>query len=112
MNVNIGELNKRIKIVSVESGEKDEDGFPINQIEKTIYECWAKVTQTSGTELIKANAEFTDVSTRFLIRYTPKEINEDMQILFQGKYYDIVYINNYEFSNEFIEILTEKKELV
>lgn len=110
MNINIGELNKRIKIVSVTTTRYDE-GFPINT-ETVIYECWAKVTQTSGTELIKANAEFSDVSTRFLIRYTPKQIDTDMKIIFQGKNYDIVYVNNYEFSNEFIEIFTNKKELV
>lgn len=111
MNINIGELNKRIKIISVTS-TKDDDGFPKDKIETVFHECWAKITQTSGTELIKANAEMTDVKTRFLIRYTPKLINEDMQILFQGRYYDIVYVNNYEFSNEFIEIFTDKKELI
>lgn len=110
MYINVGELNKRIKIVSTIS-TKDDDGFPIIT-ENTVHECWAKVTQTSGTELIKANAEFSEVNTRFLIRYTSKSINEDMQIIFQGKHYDIVYINNYEFSNVFIEILSEKKELV
>lgn len=114
MDVNIGDLNKRIKILS-STGDgddnTDDDGFPI-PIETVIHDCWAKVSQVSGTELIKANAEFTNVSTRFLIRYTPKGIDEDMKILFKGKRYDIVYINNYNFSNEYIEILTSKKEQV
>lgn len=110
MIVNIGELNKRIKIVSSES-VLDEEGFPVNT-ETIIHECWTKVSQVSGTELIKANAEFTNVSTRFLIRYTTKDINEDMAIIFNGKRYNITYINNYNYSNEFIEILTNKKDKV
>jgi len=110
MNINPGELNKKIKIISTTS-TKDDDGFPI-KTELIIHDCWAKVTQLSGTEMVKANAELSEVKTRFLIRYTQKEINTDMQIVFQSKYYNVVYTNNYEYSNEFVEIFTDRKELV
>jgi len=110
MNVNPGELSKRIKIVSVVSGV-DSDGFPIAS-ETIIHECWAKAGNTSGTELIKAGAEFVEAKTRFLIRYTSKTINEDMQVIFNGDYYNIRYVNNYEYSNEYIEIFGTLRKLV
>lgn len=110
MNVNPGEMNKRIKIMAT-TRTVDEDGF---QIESEIvqHECWAKVSNTSGTELTKANAEFVEVKTRFMIRYTAKVINEDMTILFQGNTYDIAYLNNYGFSNEYMEIYGTLRKVV
>lgn len=111
MNVNPGELSKRIKIVSVVFGV-DSDGFPIIVSETIIHECWAKAGNTSGTELIKAGAEFVEAKTRFLIRYTSKTINEDMQVIFNGDYYNISYVNNYEYSNDYIEIFGTLRKLV
>ncbi|MDF2537413.1 MAG: putative phage head-tail adaptor family [Herbinix sp.] len=102
MNINPGELNKRIKFITTTSGQ-DADGFPIAE-EITHHECWAKVTNTSGTELIKANAEFSEVKTRFLIRYTKKKIENFWTLVFIGNPYDIAYTNDYEFSHEYIEI--------
>lgn len=102
MNINPGELNKKIKFVTLTSG-MDEDGYPIEG--ETIHrECWAKVTNTSGTELIKAGAEFSEVKTRFLVRYTKTALNDKMTIVFGGDYYDIKYMNDYEFSHEYVEI--------
>ena len=102
MNINPGELNKRIKFVTTTNGT-DENGFPIP--EETIHhECWAKVSNTSGSEIIKANAEFSEVKTRFLIRYTKKAIDRVWMIIFGGNSYDITYTNDYEFSHEYIEI--------
>jgi len=110
MNVNPGELSKRIKIVSVTSGA-DSEGFPV-PVETIVHECWAKTGNTSGTELIKAGAEFIEAKTRFLIRYTSKVLNEDMQVIYRGDYYNISYINNYEYSNEYIEIFGTLRKLV
>lgn len=101
MNVNPGELRHRIKFVTVVSGF-DNDGFPISG-ETTIYECQAKITNTSGTEKIKSGTEMTDTNTRFLIRYTSL-INEDMQIKFGSNYYDIQFINDYEMKHEYKEV--------
>lgn len=109
MNVNPGELRHRIQIVKP-SDETDSDGYEM-PVESVIHSCHAKVNNTSGSEMIKSGAEFTDVKTRFLIRYKAG-INEDMTIVFKDKRYDIVYINNYGYSNEYLEIYADKKELV
>jgi SPP1 family predicted phage head-tail adaptor len=109
VNVNPGELRHQIQIIKT-STETDSDGYKVPN-ESVFHKCYAKVTNTSGAEIIKSGAEFTDVKTRFLIRYKAG-INEDMYILFKDKKYDISYINNYGYSNEYLEIYADKKELV
>lgn len=74
MYINPGELDKRIQIIKITIGEYDSDGFPIDS-EEVIRTCYARVTDTSGSELIKANSEFSQAKRRFLIRYTDTEIS-------------------------------------
>lgn len=74
----------------------------------------------SGTEIFKAGADYSKVVTRFVIRYRKdKIITTDMKIRFGKKivngvekdvYYNITYVNNYNFSNEFVEIIGQVVE--
>lgn len=95
MEVDPGKLDKRIEIMN-------EDGT-------TVYKCWAAVNQLSGTEIAKNNIQFEQTTTRFLIRYTKKNIYNDMTIKFTGFIYDIQYTNDYNFSHEYIEIIAIKR---
>ncbi len=104
MNVNPGELNKKIKIVSFTSGT-DEDGFPTEKEENLVRETWAKITRMSVSEVMRASTELNLVRMRFLVRYTPVEITRDMFVCYAGKYYQIEYVNNYQDSNEYVEIM-------
>ena len=66
---------------------------------------------TSGATVIKSNADFSEVKTRFLIR-TPKfEVTHDMYIEFNHRRYDVLYVNDYEEDKCFMEIITQKVEL-
>lgn len=112
MYVNPGELNKKIEIIQTVSEGINENGFPLPPIEKVIRKCFAKVTNTSGSEILKANSEFSDAKKRFLIRYTDTELNTDMIIRYKGKDHDIKYVNPYEDSKEYLEIWTEVSERV
>ena len=105
MYVNAGNLNKKIQIIKFEE-TKDKDGFPI-KIENIVLKSWAQVTNISGTELIKSNSDFAQIKTRFLIRTPKKAIEKDMFIKFKGNFYNIIYINNYSFKNEYTEIIAE-----
>lgn len=110
---NPGELNKRIEIISfTQSGAKDEDGFDIDEtVEETIRECWAKVTDETGTKALENGTEFSVARRRFFVRYTSQEITTDMLIRYAGKVYSIVRPpNTYGDSGRFIEIWTERKE--
>ena len=55
--------------------------------------------------MLKSSTEINLERCRFLIRYTPKEITNDMFVLYRGKYYQIEYANNYGDSDEYIEIM-------
>lgn len=104
MNVNPGELNKRITIVDFIE-EKDNGGFTVQKKEIVVRRTWAKVTRTSVSEVMKAEREINLTRCRFLVRYSPKQIVHGMFVLYDGIYYHIEYTNNYGDSNEYIEIM-------
>ncbi len=104
--INPGKLNKKIKIYKTGT-EYDDYGEPLD-VPVIVYECWASVKNKSGTEQFKAATPFSKVVTSFLIRYTKKVIDTTMKIDFKGDVYNIVYIDNYNFTNEWIEITAEK----
>lgn len=108
MEVDSGKLNKRIYIYK-EKDETDEQGFK-NKIEVLYAKTWASVNSVSGTEIIKSNTDFEKAKKRFLVRYDnkSKNISHDMYIKFNGNRYDVIYVNNYNESNEYIEIITER----
>lgn len=104
MKMKIAELNKRIQIIRNTLTEND-NGVD-EETEVILNEVWAKVKNMSGTEVFRANSDFSKITTRFIIRYLT-DITTDDYIKFEGRKYNIVYINNYNFSNDFIEIVGE-----
>ena len=68
MNINPGEFKKRIKIIEL-TETKDADGYATVTRDVKL-ERWAKVSRTSGTEMMKSGADFSHISIRFFIRYT------------------------------------------
>lgn len=112
MYINPGDLNKQIQIVRITTGrEYDRQGHPVRS-EEVIRTCWAKVTSTSGTELIKAGWELADAKKRFLVRWTPTPITEAMVVRYAGEDHDIVRVNTYSDNREYTEIWTDRKKAV
>ena len=105
MQINPGIFNKKIEIIEI-TETKDSDGFPIKS-ETVILKTLAHVTNVSGTEIMRANSDFSEVKTRFLIRTPKSEITKDMVIRFAGKTYNIIYINDYSYDKKYTEIITE-----
>lgn len=104
MRMKISELNKRIQILRDELIENDNGVDEKKEI--VLCEVWAKVQNMSGTEIFKANADYSKVTSRFVIRYL-KGIEKNDSIKFNNKKYNIIYVNNYNFSNDFLEIIGE-----
>ena len=104
MNVKISELNKRISIVRNEI-VVNENGIE-EEKEIILTTIWAKAQNMSGTEVFKANTDYAKTTTRFIIRYR-NDITTDDYITFNNNKFNIVYINNYNYSNEFLEIIGE-----
>ncbi len=97
-----GRLDKKILILLIDPAT-NENGFE-NDKETECCNPWAKVSNMSGTEMFRANADYSKVTTKFIIRYR-KDITTDMKIRFQSKLYNITYVNNYNFSNEYLELI-------
>lgn len=104
MDVKISELNNRISIVKNDIAV-NENGIE-EKIEVLVATIWAKAQNMSGTEVFKANTDYSKTTTRFIIRYR-KDITTEDYILFNNNKFNIVYINNYNYSNEFLEIVGE-----
>lgn len=112
MEINPGELNKRIQIITISTGEKNENGIREKETELVVRSPWAKVTNTSGTEIQRANTEFATAKKRFIIRYSKQEITTDMIVKYGGKKYNILYVSDMEDKHEFWEIWTDIKEMI
>ena len=105
MLINPGNFDKRIKIVRYEL-QKDADGFE-QKNEIVVLMTWAQVTNTSGTEILRSNSDFSEIKTRFLMRTPKLELDKDMVIIFNGNAYNIVYINDYGYDKRYTEIMAE-----
>lgn len=91
--VQAGEFRHRIRILR-RAAKADGEGFPVGEPEE-VYRCWARVTMTSGTELVRANADFGQMKARFLIRWTSVPIDRKMWAEYGGKEWQIEYVNDY-----------------
>ena len=105
--MDIGRLDKRISIVK-NSQSQDDYGSPV-ETKETVLTCWSSVRNKSGKEQFQASTPFTKVVASFFIRYRKNIlINETMQVEFQGNIYNIILVDNYNFSNDWLEITAEK----
>ena len=84
--MNIGELNRRIKILEFVE-EKDEYGA-IDGYWKEIATRWARIEQNGGSEQSDNNQVIARVSTKIIIRYYAR-LNEKHRIKYKDKLYVI-----------------------
>lgn len=101
-------LDKKIEIWgNVETtNELDEKDYIPGKI-KTI---WAEVIpQTGSLQRQQADTILSNVTQKVRVRYgAGKDITQDMWFIFKGHRFDIKYILNPYFSNEFLEIFCEE----
>ena len=107
MTINAGKYDKRITIVTKNSTE-DKDGFPDNT-PTVVLRPWARVKTTKGFTIIANNSDFEKALTNFTIRFPKAEITREMLVLFNGKTYEIQYLNNVDEAN--IELEIQAKEI-
>ena len=91
MEIDIGELNKKIEIIGFDFGE-DEIGQDIRE-EMPRKKMWAKVEQTESKETVKNLKNEAQEEKEFTIRYR-KGIKKTMKIRYREKNYDITSIKN------------------
>lgn len=105
LTVDIGRLDKRITIQQ-HTVTKDEEG---NQQQEwiTFHSCWAAVNGVSNREYWKAREQHEENNVNFRIRFcnTLKVLNKtDFRIVFDGRIYDIVFIDNVLFADSLLNI--------
>lgn len=103
MQINPGDFDKKIEIVKHEL-QKDADGFDI-KTEVVVLTTWAQVTNSSGTEVVRSNSDFSEIKTRFFMRTPKTKIDKDMYIKFRGNVYGIVFVNDYSYNKKYTEIM-------
>lgn len=100
--INAGKYNHRIKIVKPKVSH-DAEGFPTT-VDEPVLEAYASVRTTSGYTLIKSGTSFEEATTNFTIRYPQTtKIDRDMVVLFDGRRYEIQYLNNINYANVELE---------
>ena len=107
MHIDAGKLSKRIQFLR-KTTKTDVDGYDVPGEPELVRETWAQYSQTSGTELIRAGAEFGEAKVRFLTRYYPDILDRRLLIRYQGRKYSIVYINTYGDEEKYTEYWCER----
>lgn len=102
MNINIGQLNKRISIVKVDK-TKDPDGY-WTESETVVHTTWAKFTEGVGKETTRNNADYSEIVAEFLIRKTSVKLSRKMIVQYGGKRYEIQHIGPYRENSSFLLI--------
>lgn len=106
MFIDAGELNKRITILKKVT-TRDEDGYAHEKL-VPVRSCAASFRRTSGSEMVKAGADFSKETVRFLIRFSySAAIDRKMVVRYAGKEYEIVHVNDYEDRHVFMELICE-----
>lgn len=100
--VSAGKLNRRIQILSVKK-ERDKDGYYTPQ-EPLVHGCWANVTIYAGSEMVKQDADYGELKGKFLIRWTTKPIDRKMFVRYDGKDFEIQYINKDDAPGRYITV--------
>lgn len=107
--INAGKYSHRIQIVRPKVGH-DAEGFPTT-VDEPVLEAYASVRTTSGYTLIKSGTSFEAATTNFTIRYPLEtKIDRDMVVLFDGRRYEIQYLNNVDYANVELEIQAKEVE--
>lgn len=90
--IDAGKYRKKIKIVKKVPTE-DADGFQTIE-QQTVLQTWAEVKTMPGAQLLKAGVEFSKATTRFVLRYPRTVIQPSMQVVMDGRTFEIVYLVN------------------
>lgn len=114
ISTNTGKLNQRITIQHKPLSVTDEIGYQPDGW-TDFHTCWAAVNTASGSESWQSGERVQESTVNFKIRACKllKEINTtEYRIVYGGRYYDIVAIDDMLFAGSLLNIRTvEKKPL-
>lgn len=85
------DLNRKVTLYRLEITNTPTGGQSEQWIK--VADLWAKIKNTSGSELLRADALGSTSFSDFTIRYRAN-INETMKLVYRNKDYQIRHINN------------------
>lgn len=99
----IGELNQRIQLMKIENyGYNPNTDQPLER-NVVFANVWAKVSALHGQEYYTAVSVKLEKQLSFIVRYR-QDIDENTDIWFDGRGYNIGFIDNVKYRNEYLEI--------
>ena len=106
--MNPGDLNQRIDIWSKVKSINELGEVQYNDVKTSTI--WASIVpQTGSLQKTQAETILTNTTHKIIVRYNSgKNIKESYFIMFREKRFDIKFILNPYFNNEFLEIFTQQ----
>lgn len=108
MHVDAGKLDKKVQFLA-HVKKLNASGEVIAETDEVVRECWAQYSQTSGTEIVKANADFGEAKVRFLVRHHPRVLDRRLTLRYDGRDYEIEYLNTYGDRGQYVEVWCTRK---
>ncbi|OQQ74446.1 phage head closure protein [Ligilactobacillus salivarius] len=99
----IGELNQRIQLMKIETYGRNPNTYQLLERNVVFANVWAKVSALHGQEYYTAVSVKLEKQLSFIVRYRP-DIDEKTNIWFDGRGYNIGFIDNVKYRNEYLEI--------
>ena len=103
--ITTGMLNRKIELQQLVKTPTATGGFTQSWV--SVATLWAKIKNTSGSELLHADQLGATSFSDFTIRYRAN-INELMKIVYRGIDYQIRHINNIEEADLWLIVKAEK----
>ncbi|MBW8452212.1 MULTISPECIES: phage head closure protein [Lactobacillus] len=102
----IGELDRRITLMKKKYvGENPNTGMSMYK-DVRLGDVWAKVSALHGQEYYTAVSVKLEKQLSFIIRYRD-DVDEETNIWFEGRGYNIGFIDDVKYNHEYLEIKAE-----
>ena len=102
----IGELDRRITLMKKKYvGENPNPGMSMYK-DVRLGDVWAKVSALHGQEYYTAVTVKLEKQLSFIIRYRD-DVDEETNIWFEGRGYNIGFIDDVKYNHEYLEIKAE-----
>ncbi len=103
-----GMFNKPIDIYNATTIDRG-GGWTEMALGTLFHSCNAYIRNQSGYEIFKSNTKLETSQTLFKIPYV-EGLEKSMILVYKGKHYDILHIDNIEEQNVFVDLICEKVE--
>lgn len=104
--VDIGEMNQQIILIKKKYVGQNPNTYMAMYKNVVLGKVWAKVSALHGQEYYTAVTVKLEQQLSFIIRYRD-DVDEKTDIWFNGRGYDISFIDDVKYNHEFMEIKAE-----